>query len=111
VTAEVRAAFFDYFYYDRAIQTTQRNKELLEKLMEKVEELNQPGVDEKEALAKLSEMQAEVQALANQLSIAAMDGQLSSLGTALAASWEPSLTGLAPRVRQTLEARSITRNH
>jgi cobalt-zinc-cadmium efflux system outer membrane protein len=32
VTAEVRAAFFDYFYYDRAIQTTQRNKELLEKL-------------------------------------------------------------------------------
>ena len=32
VTAEVRASFFDYFYYDRAIQTTQRNKELLEKL-------------------------------------------------------------------------------
>jgi outer membrane protein TolC len=32
VTAEVRAAFFDYFYFDRAIQTTDRNKELLEKL-------------------------------------------------------------------------------
>ena len=32
VTAEVRAAFFDYFYFDRAIQTTERNKELLEKL-------------------------------------------------------------------------------
>jgi hypothetical protein len=61
-------------------------KELLEKLIQKVEELNQPGTDEKEALAKLSEMQAEMQALANQLNIAAMDGQLSSLGTALAAS-------------------------
>jgi cobalt-zinc-cadmium efflux system outer membrane protein len=32
VTADVRAAFFDYFYFDRAIQTTERNKELLEKL-------------------------------------------------------------------------------
>jgi outer membrane protein, heavy metal efflux system len=32
VTAEVRAAFFDYFYYDRAIQTTEQNKALLEKL-------------------------------------------------------------------------------
>lgn len=61
-------------------------KELLEKLMQKVEELTQPGTDEKEALAKLSEMQADVQALANELNIAALDGQLSSLGTALAAS-------------------------
>lgn len=32
VTAEVRAAYFNYFYFDRAIQTTERNKELLEKL-------------------------------------------------------------------------------
>lgn len=60
-------------------------KELLEKLAQKVEELTQPGTDEREALAKLSEMQAEVQALANQLNVAALDGQLSSLGTALAA--------------------------
>jgi len=32
VTAEVRAAYFNYFYFDRAIQTTEQNKELLEKL-------------------------------------------------------------------------------
>lgn len=32
VTAEVKAAFYDYFYFDKAIQTTTRNKELLEKL-------------------------------------------------------------------------------
>jgi hypothetical protein len=61
-------------------------KELVDKLMQKLEELNQPGTDEKEALAKLSEMQADVQALANELNVAALDGQLSSLGTALAAS-------------------------
>jgi outer membrane protein TolC len=32
VEAEVKATYYDYFYYDRAIQTTNRNKELLEKL-------------------------------------------------------------------------------
>jgi len=32
VEAEVKAAYYDYFYFDKAIQTTSRNKELLEKL-------------------------------------------------------------------------------
>ena len=32
VTAEVKAAFYDYFYFDKAIQTTTKNKDLLEKL-------------------------------------------------------------------------------
>ena len=32
VAVEVRVAYFNYFYFDKAIQTTQRNKELLEKL-------------------------------------------------------------------------------
>jgi outer membrane protein TolC len=32
ITAEVKAAYYDYFYFDKAIQTTTRNKELLEKL-------------------------------------------------------------------------------
>lgn len=32
ISAEVKAAYYDYFYYDQAIQTTERNKELLEKL-------------------------------------------------------------------------------
>ena len=32
VAAEVKAAYYDYFYFDRAIQTTNRNKQLLEKL-------------------------------------------------------------------------------
>ncbi len=32
VEAEVKAAYYDYFYFDKAIETTSRNKELLEKL-------------------------------------------------------------------------------
>ena len=32
VTADVKAAYYDYFYFDKAIQTTTQNKELLEKL-------------------------------------------------------------------------------
>jgi len=32
ITLEVKTAYFEYFYLDRAIQTTNRNKELLEKL-------------------------------------------------------------------------------
>src|SRR5262249_23113247 len=61
-------------------------KELFEKLAKKLDELNEPGTDEKEALAKLNEMDAARQSLANQLNIAALDGQMSQLGTALAAS-------------------------
>jgi outer membrane protein TolC len=32
VTADVKAAYFDYFFYDRAIQITQKNRDLLTKL-------------------------------------------------------------------------------
>ncbi len=32
VTADVKAAYYDYFYFDEALQTTNRNKDLLEKL-------------------------------------------------------------------------------
>ena len=32
VTAEVKGSYYDYFYFDRAIQTTKRNKDLLDKL-------------------------------------------------------------------------------
>ena len=32
ITVEVKSAFYEYFYLDRALQATERNKELLEKL-------------------------------------------------------------------------------
>jgi hypothetical protein len=71
---------------EQANEDKKELKDLLEKLNAKLEEVNQPGIDEKEALAKLSEMQTALQSLANQLNVAAMDGQLSNLGQALAAS-------------------------
>jgi hypothetical protein len=60
-------------------------KELFEKLLKKAEELSQPGMDEREALAKLAEMSADIQQQAKELNVELMDGQLGSLGTALAA--------------------------
>jgi outer membrane protein TolC len=32
ISSEVKAAYYDYFYFDQAMQTTNRNKDLLEKL-------------------------------------------------------------------------------
>jgi outer membrane protein, heavy metal efflux system len=32
VTAELKSAYYDYWFYDKAIQTTQKNRDLLEKL-------------------------------------------------------------------------------
>lgn len=34
VVADIKAAYYDYWYYDKAIQTTQQNRELLTKLTE-----------------------------------------------------------------------------
>lgn len=34
VTADVKSAYYDYWFYDKAIQTTQKNRELLGKLSE-----------------------------------------------------------------------------
>lgn len=58
-------------------------EKLVEELQEKVEELKRPGVDTHEALAKLSEMQAALQAQQAQYNVAAVDAQLQSLGDAL----------------------------
>lgn len=68
------------------IAKQERNDELdklIEELREKVEEMKQPGVDVREALAKLSEMQEAMQTLAAQYNVAAVDAQLQSLGNAL----------------------------
>jgi hypothetical protein len=68
------------------IARKEQNKELeklVEELQEKVEELKQPGVDEREALAKLSEMEAAIKSQQAQYNVAAVDAQLQSLGNAL----------------------------
>ena len=58
-------------------------EKLLNELKAQVEELKQPGVDSREALAKLSEMQAALQAQQAQYNTAAVDAGLQSLGEAI----------------------------
>ncbi|HEY1375679.1 MAG TPA: hypothetical protein VGF55_02735 [Gemmataceae bacterium] len=58
-------------------------KDLIGKLKQKAEELKQDDVDEKEALAKLSEMQTAIQTQLAQFNTAVVDGQLASLGGAM----------------------------
>ena len=58
-------------------------EKLVEQMRQKVEEMKQPGVDEREALAKLSEMEAAVQTQQAQYNTAVVDGQLQSLGSAM----------------------------
>jgi hypothetical protein len=58
-------------------------KDLVKELQKKAEEMKQPGVDTKEALAKLSEMQAAIAAQQAQFNLGLVDGQLQSLGDAM----------------------------
>ena len=58
-------------------------QELVEYLQAKVEAMKQPGVDAREALATLSEMQSAIQAQQAQYNVGAVDAQLQSVGEAL----------------------------
>jgi len=58
-------------------------EQLVHELQELLEEMVQPGVDVKEALAKLSEMQAAISAQQAQYNVGLVDGQLQSLGQAM----------------------------
>ncbi len=60
-------------------------EKLIKELMKKVEELKQPGVDVKEAMAKLSEMQTALAAEQAKYNPALVDAQLQSLGEAMSA--------------------------
>lgn len=70
-------------------------KKLLKELQKLVEEMKQPGVDEREALAKLSEMQAALAAEQAQYNTSLVDGQLAALGEALSASQSTDGAGKA----------------
>lgn len=59
-------------------------EKLVKELKAAIEELKQPNVDEREALAKLSEMQAALQAEQAKHNPAAIDAQLQAVGEALA---------------------------
>ncbi|MDB5385165.1 MAG: hypothetical protein JWM11_811 [Planctomycetaceae bacterium] len=58
-------------------------EKLVKELKAAIEELKQPGMDERDALAKLSEMQAALQSQQEKYNAAAVDAQLSAVGEAL----------------------------
>lgn len=58
-------------------------KELIEALRKLNEEMREPGVDTREALAKLSEMQSAIQAQQSQYNVGLVDAQMQSIGEAL----------------------------
>lgn len=70
-------------------------EELMQQLAQKIEELREPGVDPKEALAKLSEMEAALQAQQMQLSTQQTDAQLKAVGDALSLAQELQAAGQA----------------
>lgn len=70
-------------------------EKLLEQLAETLEQLQQPGVDPKEALAKLSEMEAALEAQQQQLASPQMDAQMQQLGEALSLADPLATAGLA----------------
>ena len=59
-------------------------KELIQKLAETIQDMKLPGVDTKEALAKLSEMQAAIAAHQAQFNVGLVDAQMQALGEAMA---------------------------
>lgn len=69
----------------------QELKDLVVKLQERAEAMKEPGVDLREALAKLSEMETAIQAQQAQYNVGLVDGQLAALGEAMMAS--PALEG------------------
>ena len=58
-------------------------EQLLKELAEKIEELKQPGMDPKEALAKLSEMEAALESKQQQLADPGTEATLQEIGKAL----------------------------
>jgi hypothetical protein len=71
----------------RDIQDEQKDPELeklLKELAIKLEEMKQPGMDPKEALAKLSEMEASLQDMQKQLADPATETEMQEIGKALA---------------------------
>lgn len=75
-------------------------EKLVEMLREKVDEMKEPGVDLREALAKLSEMQSAIQAQQAQYNVELVDAQLESLGSGMSLS-----TALAEAGKSLVEAK------
>jgi hypothetical protein len=82
----------------RQLQEEQQNPEvekLLQELKQKLEELREPNVDPKEALAKLSDMEASIQEMQKELNDTLVEASLREIGEALSLSEAMSTAGKA----------------
>ena len=70
-------------------------EELVKDLQEMIEQLKQPGVDPREALAKLSEMEASLQDMQQKLDDPQIDAELQQIGDALSLSEAMAAAGKA----------------
>ncbi|QEG41407.1 hypothetical protein [Roseimaritima ulvae] len=70
-------------------------EQLLKELADQIDELKQPGMDPKEALAQLSEMEAALQEMQKQLHDPGLDAQLQQVGDALSLSAAMATAGAA----------------
>jgi hypothetical protein len=77
-------------------QSDEEMKDLLKEMKELAEEMKEPGVDTREAMAKLSAMQQSILALQAEMNLGLVDGQMQSLGEALSAAeaLEPAASAL-----------------
>ena len=84
-------------------------KELVQKLTNAVEQMKQPGVDVKEALAKLSEMQAAIAAQQATFNVGLVDTQMQALGEALASTESLDGAGQSLQLGQVRQGRRPAR--
>lgn len=70
-------------------------EELLKELQEKIDLLKEPGMDPKEALAQLSEMEAALEEMQQNLSDPSMEAEMEKIGEALSLSEAMSVAGAA----------------
>lgn len=70
-------------------------EKLLQELAEKIEQLQQPGLDPKEALAQLSEMEASLEEMQKTISDPGMEAELEQIGEALSLSEAMASAGAA----------------
>ena len=100
IVAEAEQLQESFKELDQLVEQTQDEEleKLLKELKTKANEMKQEGVNEKEALAKLSEMEAAIQAKMAQYNTAVVDGQMQSLGNALSLS--PAFEGAGKALQE-----------
>lgn len=76
-------------------ENSQELKDLVQEMERLVEQMKQPGIDEREALAKLSEMEAAIVSKQAEFNVGLVDGQLQALGEAFSAASATDSAGKA----------------